>query len=71
LLDMGRPKKIHEPRRAVAYRLRERLVAAMESLADEHRRSFTAELELAIEAYLSKHKRLPPPPSPEKGKGAT
>jgi hypothetical protein len=70
VLDMGRPKKIHEPRRSVGYRLPERLLDALADVADENRRSFTAELEIAIEAYLAKLKKLPPrPPNPDR-KGA-
>jgi hypothetical protein len=64
VLDMPRKKKIFEPRRSVAYRLPERLLNALEAVADENRRSFTAQLEIAIETFLESVKRLPPKPPP-------
>jgi hypothetical protein len=49
--------------RAKVFRLPVRLIDALHGLAAEHRRSYTAELELAIEHYLSKRKRLPQRPA--------
>jgi hypothetical protein len=68
LLDMPRKKKIFEPRRQVAYRLPERLIDALEAVADEERRSFTTQLEIAIETFLESVDRLPPKPPAPKGK---
>jgi predicted transcriptional regulator len=61
---MPRPKKGKVPRRPVTYRLPENLLDSLELLADSTRRSQTAELEIALEAHLTRHKLWPPKPKP-------
>jgi hypothetical protein len=66
---MARPKKNRPPRRAVTYRLPEYLLAALETMADEHMRPVTSEIIEAVQMYLAKLKRLPEAPPPAERKG--
>jgi hypothetical protein len=60
-----RPKPEH-PRHSRTFRLPERLYQQLSALAAEQRRPVTGELELAIEAWLAKAGRWPPPPKAKK-----
>lgn len=56
---VARPKG-KRPRRAVNYRLPEDILAQLDKLTEQTRRTATAEIELALEAHLKKAKLWPP-----------
>ena len=63
MLLVARPKKQERSeRRSRTYRLPEDLLTAFEMLAEHNRRPVTTELEIAIEAHLTRAKRWPPEP---------
>jgi predicted transcriptional regulator len=59
MLLVARPKG-KKTRRTVSYRLPEDLLAQLDLLTDDTRRTATAELELALESHLKKAKLWPP-----------
>jgi hypothetical protein len=69
VMVMARPKKYRDERRAVTYRLPAWLLKAIESLADENRRAYTAEVQLALEEYLTRRKKMPERPEHPERKG--
>lgn len=52
--------KPHVSRRSRTYRFPEDLIESLEAMAEENRRTVTAELEIAIEAHLRAVGKLPP-----------
>jgi len=59
MLAVARPKSKRN-KRSVNYRLPEELLAQLDKLIEETRRTATTEVELALEAHLKKHNLWPP-----------
>lgn len=60
------PRKAKGPTTSRSYRLPLELIAALDQLADDNRRSTNGELLIAIENHLKANNRLPAPKKPKK-----
>lgn len=60
MLGVARPKP-KVPRRSRTYRFPISLLEAMEASAESNRRAVTTEIEIAMEEYLKKLGKWPPP----------